>query len=444
MKPTVLIVEDDEATRFGLSRYLQRTGHTALTAGDLGEARRQAAARRCDAVLLDLGLPDGNGLDWIPELRREAPGIGVIVVTGQGDVPTAVEAMRRGADNFLTKPLDMDALGVHVAKAIEIRGLRRQSLARQWLAGPAPVFFGRSERTREVLELAQVATENDAPVLLRGETGTGKGVLARWIHERGDRSDEQLVEVNCSALRGELLASELFGHARGAFTSAVRDRPGLIEIADRGTLFLDEIGDMDLLLQTQILKVIEEKRFRRVGETRTRQSEFRVLCATNRDLEREVANGAFRQDLLFRINVFPIHLPPLRETAEDIAELAGHLLRSMVAASAEIPDGVLDLLTAYGWPGNVRELRNVLERGMLLARGGPLTARCFPGLALADTTSSPLATQTEDELTLEHARTTVDRFGGDLDRAAQSLGISRRTLYRRLAQARRAEPDASR
>ena len=435
MKATILIVEDEEDTRFGLSRYLKKKGYRVVLAGDLAEARAKTTSSPCDAILLDLKLPDGDGLEWIPELRRDLPGIGILVVTGHGTIPSAVEAMRRGADNFLTKPIEMQALEVNLAKALEVRGLRRQDLARRRLATPGEPYFGPGEPGQELLEMASMAAENDAPVLLEGETGTGKGMLARWIHDHSARGGQQFVEVNCSLLRGELLASELFGHVKGAFTSAVRDRAGLVEIADRGTLFLDEVGDMDISLQAQLLKVLEEKQYRRVGETRTRHSEFRVVCATHRDLEREAAGGGFRQDLLYRINVLPIRLPPLREIMEDLPGLVGRLLPVVGAAEAEVSREVMDLFMDYNWPGNIRELRNVLERAVLLAKGQPLSLRRFPGLGRSP--GPPPSPRSEEEVTLAHVRQTIERFGGDVDKAAAALGISRRTLYRRLEREKR-------
>jgi transcriptional regulator with PAS, ATPase and Fis domain len=283
-----------------------------------------------------------------------------------------------------------------------------------------------------------MAAENDSINLLLGETGSGKGVLAQWVHEHSPRSSGPFVEINCSTLRGELLASELFGHARGAFTSAVQDRQGLIEFADGGTLFLDEIGDMDLAVQAQFLKVIEEKKIRRLGEVKVRNSDFRLICATNKDLLEEVRQGRFRQDLYFRIQVFPVMIPPLRERSEDLPGLIRHVLLTLHSPNPEVSPEVMSLLKAYPWPGNIRELRNVLERASLLAQGRPFDLEHFPGLV-----SSRVGDQGQrilrklDQLEEDYIKSIIERVGGDIDKAIDVLGISKATLYRRLKKIRK-------
>lgn len=438
MRPSILVVDDEPAVRFGFSQYLSKVGYRVSGAGTLAEGAKALAERGFDAVLLDLRLPDGHGLDWIADLRKAHPGMGIVVVTAAGDIPSAVEAIRRGADQFLTKPVSMPDLDVFLRKTLELEALRRGELARQRLSVADEPYFGQSPAAKAVMELAHVAAENDAPVLFQGETGTGKGVLARWIHDHSKRGRQLFVELNCSCLRGELLVSELFGHARGAFTSAVQDRQGLIEVADRGTLFLDEISDMDLGVQAQFLKVIEEKRYRRLGEVELRQSEFRVICATSRDLQEAVRQKVFRQDIYYRINVFPIRLPPLREVLDDLDGLVRHILTTLGAADPELTPAVMRRLQAYKWPGNVRELRNVLERAMLLARGRPLTPDHFPGLDVWDTAPADAEDTLDlEKLALQHIQRALDRFGGNVEKAADALGVSERTLYRRLKKLRR-------
>lgn len=259
MKPTVLIVDDNEKVLLAERRHLLAAGYDVHSAATVAQAREAAAERRFDAVLLDLNLPDGNGLDYVEELRQANRAMAIVVITGQDDISVVVEAMRRGADNFLAKPVDMEALQVFLSKALEIGTMRRGQMTRRRTVKMIEPFFGEAPAMRRVQDLAASATRNDAAVVIYGETGAGKGVLARWIHEHSERASAPFVEVNCSGLRGELLSSELFGHVRGAFTSAVEDRQGLIEVADGGTMFLDEIGDMDLGVQAQFLKVIEEK-----------------------------------------------------------------------------------------------------------------------------------------------------------------------------------------
>ncbi len=380
MKPQILLIDDEADIRFGFVRYLSRAGYAVYEAGSLTQAREAVSGQRFDAILLDLNLPDGNGLDWIPELRELSPDVALVVITGEGDMPVAVEALRGGADHFLTKPVSMLDLDVFLRKSLELGGLRRVRTAHLRLADKDEPFFGSSAAIRRVQELASLAAENNSPVVLLGETGTGKGVLARWIYRHSALKSAPFVEVNCSGLRGELLASELFGHAKGAFTSAVQNQQGLLEVADGGTLFLDEIGDMDLAAQTQFLKVIEEKQYRRLGEVKVRKSNFRLICPTNRILADEIKQGKFRNDLYYRIFIFPIFIPPLRERKGDLNDLACHLLRQLGSNRLEIPDPVLNLFSRYSWPGNIREMKNLLERALLLSRGGELLTQHFSDL----------------------------------------------------------------
>jgi DNA-binding NtrC family response regulator len=367
-KPCVLIVDDDAQVRSFLDMSLSKAGFANLQAETLAVARHLLVSHRVEALLLDLQLPDGNGIDWIEEVRETRPGTAIIVITGTGDVPLAVEAMRRGADHFLAKPFNVGELEVFLRKSLEIGGLRRRSQAQKRLERPVEPLFGDTALSKRMLELASLAAENDSPVLLVGETGCGKGVLARWIHDHSAREAMPFVELSCASLRGELLSSELFGHARGAFTSAVTDRQGLLDVADGGTLFLDEIGELDTAVQPQFLKVLEEKRYRRLGEVAERRSEFRLICASNRDLGADVRSGRFRADLHFRVNVFPIEIPPLRERCEEIPALVAHLLNSLGAPDIEVSPDAMGLLARHPWPGNIRELKNALERALLLSR----------------------------------------------------------------------------
>jgi len=433
MKPRLLLIDDDPGIVFGFSKYLLKSGYQVVDASCLADAQEAVSTERFDAVLLDLNLPDGNGLEWISELRAGQPDIAIVVITGAGDIPTAVDAMRRGADNFLAKPVDMPELDIYLRKSLEVGTLRRSNLVSQRLSRKDQPFFGMSEAYRKTLELASVAAENESVVLLQGETGTGKGILARWIHDHSSRRDAPFVEVNCSALKGELLASDLFGHAKGAFTSAVQDRQGLVEVADQGTLFLDEIGDMDLPVQAQLLKVIEEKNYRRLGEVKVRKSHFRLVCATNKDLSKEAEEGKFRQDLYFRIFIFPITMPPLRESKEDLPGFVHYFLQLLRVPTQDVPREVMDLLAAYKWPGNIRELRNVLERAVLLARNNPLSPEHFNCLQVpAGVQTTGSGVKGLGSLEVEHIRKILASSGGDAARAAKALGISRATLYRKL------------
>lgn len=433
MKPIVLLIDDEPSVQFGFRAYLNKTGYEVQTAGSIAETRQKLAQGCFDIILLDLSLPDGNGLDLIAEIRQNYPEVALVVITGRGDVPVAVKAMQLGADNFLTKPVDMNELNVYLSKSVELKGLRSKEITRKRLDKRLEPYFEKSPVIKKVLELAEAATGNDSTVVIYGKTGTGKGVLARWIHEHGTRSSGFFVEVNCSSLKGDLLSSELFGHSKGAFTSAHQDKQGLLDVADGGTLFLDEIGDMDLSVQAQFLKVIEEKQYRRMGEVKLRQSNFRLTCATNQDLLSNTKNGRFRLDLYYRVNVFPISLPTLKERGSDIEGLILHLMKSLNYKGKEVPPDVLHLLSCYDWPGNIRELRNVLERGMMLSGGDILKPSHFAGLDLktAEDRSENIWTSIEDAEML-HIKGVVEQCGGDTSAAAKVLGISRPTLYRKI------------
>ena len=433
MKKSLLLVDDDPAIQFGFSKYFSRSGFSIETASSLAQARDAVQAKRYDTVLLDLMLPDGKSIDWIGEVREKFPATAIVVISGHGDVPAALEAIKRGADNFLPKPVSLEDLKIILDKSIEFGTLRRRQFTTQRLDKRIEPHFGVSDSMQKVVELALLAAENDSTVLIHGETGSGKGVLGRWIHDNSGDHAAAFVEINCSGLKGELFASELFGHAKGAFTSAALDKPGLIEVADGGTLFLDEVGDMPVAVQAEFLKVIEEKNYRRLGEVHLRRSEFRLICSSNQDLPQKTRTGSFRHDLYFRINVFPIRIPPLRERMEDLPGLAHHLLASLGSPEAKLERPLLELLSSYSWPGNVRELRNVLERALLLARGGPLKLEHFSGLrsveAAVYATDRVLDLQ---ELEILHIKSVLDRFGQDTKKTAEALNISLATLYRKL------------
>jgi DNA-binding NtrC family response regulator len=436
MKPKILLVEDDAASRFGFVRYFTLEGYEVSETADLAAASEAVAAQRFDAIILDINLPDGSGIDFIEALRSSDASTPIIVTTGAGDIQLAVDAMRRGADNFLTKPIDNDGLAIFLKKTLEIGALKRRQVARVGIDARAQWVFGDSPAMHTVLEHARIAASNDCPVLIIGETGTGKGKLANWIHRNSARANYEFVGVNCSGLRGELLGREIFGNVRGAFTSADQDRKGLLDVADQGVLFLDEIGDMDLAVQAQFLKVLEEKSYRRLGDVKLLRSNFRLICATNRDIDEMVRSGRFRQDLLYRINLMVLHMPPLRERLEDLPELTSGMLRSSGAVSDRLPDEVMRLLKAYSWPGNVRELKNILERALLLAHGSPLKVEHFAGLTLHRSPSLASLPGTIQQAEMAHVAMVWAQTGGDALQAAKRLGISRATLYRKLKQLR--------
>jgi DNA-binding NtrC family response regulator len=435
MKPNVLLIEDNEATRFGFVRYFSKEGYEVIEAACLADARATLSNQRIDIIILDINLPDGSGIDFIDTARLNDPCIPIIVITGEGDIPLAVEAMQRGAENFLTKPVDNAALAVFMRKTLEIGVLKKQQSARKRLEKKDELFIGETKAMRDIQELSRAAAAGDIPVLITGETGTGKGMLARWIHQQSSRAANECVELNCSGLRGEMLSREIFGNAKGAFTSADQDRKGLLDIADRGTLFLDEIGDMTIDVQAQFLKVLEEKCYRRLGDVKLLKSNFRLICATHHDISTLVSSGQFRQDLMYRINMLTLHLPPLRERLKDLPALVAFLLQSLGSSPAVLSDDVMGILLGYPWPGNIRELRNVLERALLLTPHGTILRPAhFSSLAQNHVQPAASYQRTVQEVENDHIRTVLDQVGGNIEQAAKRLNLSRATLYRRLKQ----------
>ena len=432
MKSNVLLVDDDSAIQFGYKKYFSKTKFLISSAFNLAEAHETLVEKSFEVLLLDLYLPDGKAVEHISRFRNSYPEMAIIVITGNGDVPVAVESMRMGADNFLTKPVSLKELEGFLQSSIEKKSAGR-SKKKGRMTEQGCLYFGTGNPMKKAMELATTAAENDSAVLLTGETGSGKGILAQWIHAHSRRSATNFVSLNCSSLRGEMLANELFGHARGAYTSAVQERRGLLQVADGGTLFLDEVSNMSPGVQADFLKVIEEKQFRRLGENELRKSDFRLICSTNKDLLEETGQERFRKDLYFRINVFPIELPPLRKRMTDFPGLVQCFMKELGAAEQGVSEQVMRKLKSYSWPGNLRELKNSLERALLLARGGEITIDHFPDLL--ETSSLTDSTHGEWELKereTAHILQVLDQFGGDKVKAAEILGISKATLNRKL------------
>lgn len=442
MNPRLLLVEDNEGTRFGFVRYFSKEGYTVFEAESLSAAGKAMESQNFDAIILDINLPDGNGIEFIDTIRAQDPIIPIIVITAAGDVQIAVKAMQKGADNFLIKPIDNASLAIFLGKTLEIGELKRKASARQRLEKKDELYFGNSPSMQEVIELANIAAGCDSPVLITGETGTGKGMLSKWIHRNSKRAKYEFVEVNCSGLRGELLSREIFGNARGAYTSADKDRKGLLDIADRGTFLLDEIGDMGMDVQAQFLKVLEDKSYRRLGDVKLFTSDFRLISATNREIELLVQQGLFRQDLLYRINMLVIHIPPLRERAAELPDIVAFLLHDLGASGSVMTDEVMHMLQAYSWPGNIRELRNILERALLLTpRGAVLRQSLFANLTHPQRFSpNTYSHQTVQEVEKSHILNVLEQMGGDIVKTAKRLNISRATLYRRLQKAKTQSP----
>jgi len=435
----VLIVDDEPSLRRTLRTALESMNHRVAEAGTAAAALDHISRQRCDVAFLDLRLGRDSGLDLLPELLKLAPGLGVIVMTAFASIDTAVEAMRRGAFDYLPKPFTPDQLRLVLDRWRTVRGLRDEVTdlrARVQEAVPEADLQTHEPAVRSALDLAFRVATSDATVLLRGESGTGKGVLARAIHARSPRSARPFVTVHCPSLSAELLESDLFGHARGAFTGAVQEAAGKVAGADGGTLFLDEVGDLPPALQPKLLRFVQEKAYERVGESRTRTADVRIIAATNRDLVAEVAAGRFREDLYYRLNVIEVTLPPLRERRRDVLPLARHLLAFFARQTGKrVNDFTADACAAlerHAWPGNLRELRNAVERGVILAAGSAVDVADLP----AQVGSRPAkrvevgGAVTIDELEAEHVRRVVTS-SATLDEAAAVLGIDPSTLYRK-------------
>lgn len=424
----ILLLEDELLLRSSVARYLAKYDFDVEEAGTCEAAEAAFRRRRPEVVLADYDLPDGNTLELLPRLKAFDASVPVVLLTGHAKIDLAVRAIKEGAEQFLTKPVDLPALLVVLNRIVEASRVSRNRLAltqRENSAAPDP-FLGTSAAIRSLREQALRVAESDGPALILGETGSGKGVLTRWLHAHSARAAEPFVDMNCAGLVRELLENELFGHERGAFTGAVAVKPGLIEVAQKGTLFLDEIGDVDVNVQPRLLKVLEEKRFRRLGDVKDRAVDVRLVAATHHDLEAAMKQNRFRRDLYYRISVLPLRLPPLRERPEDIAILARALLRTGIDLSPQAEQA----LKAYPWPGNIRELRNVLERAQVLTRKPVLEpADLQLGGAVAEPPGEALSL---DEAERRHIERIYRSEHGNVARTAEVLGISRSTLYQRL------------
>ena len=439
--PTILLVDDHESIRVALADFLEGQGFEVVTAGGVAEARTTFRTRMPDAALLDYDLGDGDALQLLGELRAIDPSCAIIILTGQGSIDLAVRAMREGADHFLTKPVELPTLRVIVERLLELRRAQRAHEAAVPRArGIVDPFLGEHPAIRRLADQARRVVQTDQPVLILGETGSGKGVLARWLHTQGPRGAEPMVDLNCAGLSRELVEAELFGHTKGAFTGAVAAKRGLFEVAHHGTVFLDEIGDLDAPVQPKLLKVLEERRFRRIGDVEDRTVDVRLLAATSLDLGAQVREGRFRSDLYFRVSTLVLTVPPLRERTEDLAPLATSLLAQIGpkrGGNVTLHPDALTALRQYPWPGNIRELRNVLERAVLLTDRTELRREDLHfdpgGLASPDGGADPLTgVTTLAEMEKVMITRAMEGAGGKVAEAAQRLGIPRSTLYQKL------------
>ena len=459
MKPQLLVVDDQVQIRRFLSEALEVEGYEVTPAAAGDEALDCLTESIPDLVLLDLQLPDTSGLEVMREIHRQFPRMCVIMMTAFGEIETAVAAIKAGAFDFTPKPFNLEQLLHAIKRGLESSRSARELYTRQRQGASAfdtpGMVMSAAPAMQDIYEtVRKIATGDKTTVLVEGESGVGKDVLATLLHASSPRREEAFLEINCAALPEKLLESELFGHEQGAFTDAVRQKPGLLELAHKGTLFLDEIGEMSLTLQVKLLRVLEKQTFRRVGGVQDISVDVRLISATNRDLSRMVAEGAFREDLYYRLKVIPLVIPPLRERPEDIPALADHFLRMYNLQFQKRFDGFDDeaaaAMTVYAWPGNIRELRNVLERAVLLSEGNVLTASQLnlPGMETAPPLWGDLATALGGELSADgvaledmlarieahFVRHALDASAGNQSRAARLLGLNRDKLRYRMKQ----------
>jgi DNA-binding NtrC family response regulator len=444
-RPLVLLVDDDDVFRTVMGRELDRSGFEIVFAANGGEALQVAAERQPLVAVLDLSLPDMTGLQLLERLRAACPTTEAIMLTGHGSIDTAIQAIRSGAFDYVAKPCPLDELEVRIQRALERHTLtRRASLLERGLTPPdlAHAFIGQSPTFVEVVDLIGRVAESDAAVLITGETGSGKEIVAKLLHAKSHRRDRPFVVVECAGLQESLLQSELFGHDRGAFTGAERAKPGLFEVAHGGTIFLDEIGEVSAATQVKLLRVLDASTFRHVGGTAEISVDVRLLAATNRDLSAMVRQGQFREDLFYRLSTIALHLPPLRERTGDVDLLARHFvaqLNERRGRRRELSDAALDALRRHPWPGNVRELKHAIEAALLVCDGPEVRPEHLPASlrSPADARSDPQpegTLPTLETVEREHIRRVLDAVRGHRGQAAKILGISERNLYRKLGE----------
>jgi len=435
----ILLVEDDDDLRRAYTSHMAANGFVVEEAEDRRGAERSFRETTPDIVILDFRLPDGTALELVPRFKEMEPTVPIIVLTGYGSMELGVALIKNGAEQCLSKPIEASALLMIVHKVLENsrnQQKQRANTARRKRVTLDP-FLGESAAIKRLSEAAAKVANSQSPVLIQGETGTGKGVLATWLHENGPRAEEPFIDLNCAGLTREFLESELFGHEKGAFTGAITSKPGLLEVGHRGTIFLDEIGDIDANVQPKLLKVLEEKKFRRMGDVRDRFIDIRLIAATHQDLRQLIETKVFRGDLYFRISTVPLAIPALRERQDDIPYVALALLTricsDMARPRAELSGQAVERLRSYYWPGNIRELRNVLERALLFTERNVLES--------GDLSFEPQAQVREhryqpdwtlEELERFHIAAAFSAEKQNVEKTAQRLGIARSTLYQKL------------
>ncbi|MBN8540104.1 MAG: sigma-54-dependent Fis family transcriptional regulator [Deltaproteobacteria bacterium] len=455
-KRKALVIDDDNEMRSMVSDFLVSRGFEVaqspnavdaidrMTRGDFAEAGVDDPCYNLDVIVSDLNMPDMSGIEFIEKIKKVPTDVPIILVTAFGSIETAIEAIRKGAYDYTTKPFKLSEFGVTVDRAATYRALRKENVSLRKVANEQTSFgqiIGKSPGMREVFDLITRVADASASVLIVGESGTGKERVARAIHDQGVRRGKRFVAINCTAIPDTLLESELFGHAKGAFTGAISRKRGLFEEAEGGTVFLDEIGDMDLGLQAKLLRVLQERKIRAVGENFDRDIDVRIIAASHKDLKKAIKNGSFREDLYYRLAVIPIVIPPLRHRREDIPLLAHHFLKKYARLNSSqvgsISSDAMSSLMSMPWEGNVRELENLIERTVVLCRGKEITIKDLPHGSKSDAESffeGELAGgtfPTLEDLERRYMKLVLDKTGGRKEKAAQILGINRRTLYRK-------------
>jgi len=442
-KPSILLIDDDDSLRRVMEFSLVEAGYIVRPAASGEEGLRLFEQGSFDAVITDITMPGMNGMEVLARVREREVGIPVVVITAYGTIESAVEAMKKGAFDYITKPFNRDELRLTIDRALRMRRLEKENVELRAEVTDRYRFesiIGASEKIREVLDLAGRVAASDASVLITGESGTGKELLAKGIHFNSGRSLGPFVAVNCAAIPENLIESELFGHVKGAFTGAVKDREGKFELAGGGTLFLDEIGELRTDLQAKILRALQERQVDRVGGNRAISVDVRVIAATNKDIDRAVKDGTFREDLYYRLSVITLTMPPLRDRRDDISLLAGHFLKKFnPGADVRIEDAAMAVLSGYGWPGNVRELENVIQRASVLRRGRTITAADLPDKLRLEKMSVeniilnlPDGGVSLEELEKNLIIKALEKHQGNQTRAAAYLGITRPTLIYRM------------
>ncbi len=434
----VLIVDDEENIGRSLRMILEREGYRVSTCRSAREFKTHPEAQRADAYLLDVRLPDGNGIELLRAIRQNGSGAPVVMISGHGTIADAVEATRAGAFDFLEKPLSRDKVLLTLKNALEQSTLRQENERLREMVGSGPQMIGASPAWQRTVEQASMAARSDARVLLIGESGTGKELLAAHIHQNSPFAQAPFVKVNCAAIPTELLESELFGHEKGSFTGATGTRRGKFELADGGTIFLDEVGDLHAASQAKLLRVLQEGEFHRVGGEQAIRVSVRVISATNRDLAALVQQEKFREDLYYRLSVVPIRVPTLRERPQDVRLLAEYFLDDFCARNnfrpKVIDDDVYPVLEAYGWPGNARELRNIIERMAILTPGDRLTRESVPVEVRMPRDTAPRSTLQEarESAEREHILRALEEADWNVSSAARALGMERTNLHKRI------------